>query len=231
MHTLLQGRASDWILCRQGANKWGGLRSSGLPLQDFPSFCKFSEYVAHSRETACPLQLFPASPLQSTPASPCLSLVHFSVWCFYPLLLASHLSSCLSLSLPLEHGDWVREMQTPFSCLRAAEECFGERGPEGLSSYQRHISLWVVNFLFRQPFSSPEARLKLASCGYGKPPGSRAPTGTSSLTFSSLEPPVPIPPLFAHLLFMFPSQGVLGHYVLTPGERHPYPCWSTEEHG
>lgn len=102
--------------------------------------------------------------------------------------------------------------------FRASELQKNALGKETRSAYQRHISLWVVNFLFRQPFSSPEAQLKLASCGLGKPPGSRAPTGTSSLTFSSLEPPVPMPPLFAHLLFMFPSQGVLGHYVLTPGE-------------
>lgn len=78
-------------------------------------------------------------------------------------------------------------------------ECFGERGPEGLSTYQRHISLWVVNFLFRQPFSSPEAQLKLTSCGLGKSPGSRAYIRTSSLTFNPLEPPVLRPPCFCIL--------------------------------
>lgn len=103
-------------------------------------------------------QLFLASLLQCALTSPFLSLVHSSLWLSYrTLLLASPLPSCLSLSLLLGHGDGIEEMQNPFSYLRAMGECFGERGPEGLSTYQRHISLWVVNFLFRQP--SPPQRL------------------------------------------------------------------------
>lgn len=164
-----------------------------------------------------PFQLFLASSLQCALTSPFLSLVHSSSWFSYPLLLASSLPSRLSLSLPLEHGDGAEEMQNPFSYLSAMAECFGERGPEGLSTYQRHISLWVVNFLFRQPFSSPEAQLKLTSCGLGKSPGSRAYIRTSSLTFSSLEPPVAMPPCFCSLTPVFLSQEVLGHHALTTG--------------
>lgn len=100
----------------------------------------------------------------------------------------------------------------------------GKRGPEGLSTYQRHISLWVVNFLFRQPFSSPEAQLKLTSCGLGKSPGSRAYIRTSSLTFNPLEPPVLRPPCFCILTPDVPLSRASGpprsnYWSLTPFPR------------
>jgi hypothetical protein len=127
--------------------------------------------------------------------------------------------SCLSLSFPLVHGDWVEKMQNSFSYPRAMAECLGERGPEGLSTYQRHISVWVVNFLFRQPFSSPEAQLKLASCGLGKLPGSRTYMETPSLTFSSLESQG-----HASLLCILTS-----HVSLSGGSRPPcFYYWSME---
>lgn len=97
-------------------------------------------------------------------------------------------------------------------------ECFREEAQEGLGTYQRHISLWGVDFLFRQPFSSPEAQLKLASCGMGKPPGSRAYIETSSLIFTSLwNPQGQCLPISVPLLLVFLSQEILGHQVLTTG--------------
>lgn len=174
----------DGLLTRffvgRGADRRGDLR---LSLQDFPRFCKSSVYSSHWRN-----YVHPRPSLQRFYSTLCLlSQVHFSSWCFYPLFLISPPSSCLSLSFPLAHGNWVKKMQNSFSYPELWWNVLGERGPKGLSTYQRHISIWVVNFLFRQPFSSPEAQLKLASCGLGKPPGSRIHMGTPSLTFSSLE--------------------------------------------
>lgn len=163
------------------------------------------------------------------PALPCLFP---AVRSYLPISLSSSLFSlaflpsapCLSSSLPASLCLFLwsmvmglRRCRIQFRTSGPWENVLGKRGPEGLSTYQRHISLWVVNFLFRQPFSSPEAQLKLTSCGLGKSPGSRAYIRTSSLTFNPLEPPVLRPPCFCILTLMFLSQEVLGHHVLTTG--------------